>query len=128
MSLDPLGFVAGDANVARYVGNLVSGLTDPNGLTEWWALGPSRAMPPPNFARTPNSDRAIEQYAVEGGWGLTLVAPIASDARDGYEFLTGVDLRTKKKLTWLEWGATGIGLGHPSLAERCSESWVGVQG
>jgi len=32
VSEDPLGFVAGDGNVSRYVRNAVSGLTDPAGL------------------------------------------------------------------------------------------------
>ena len=32
ISEDPLGFAAGDANVGRYVGNQVTGVTDPSGL------------------------------------------------------------------------------------------------
>lgn len=34
LSEDPIGFAAGDTNVARYVGNGVTGATDPSGLEE----------------------------------------------------------------------------------------------
>ncbi len=37
LSEDPLSFAAGDANVGRYVGNEVTGATDPSGLA-WWNL------------------------------------------------------------------------------------------
>ena len=35
LSKDPLGFMAGDTNTVRYVGNRVTSLTDPTGLQRW---------------------------------------------------------------------------------------------
>ena len=38
ISEDPIGFAGGDANLARYVGNIAASMTDPDGLVgrQWW--------------------------------------------------------------------------------------------
>jgi RHS repeat-associated protein len=40
MSEDPIGFAAGDPNLARYVSNRPTAFTDPAGLDEWWPIQP----------------------------------------------------------------------------------------
>jgi RHS repeat-associated protein len=49
LSEDPLGFAAGDANLARYVGNEPTGKTDPSGLAP-----PGLPFGPPHLPRTPH--------------------------------------------------------------------------
>jgi RHS repeat-associated protein len=44
ISQDPIGFSAGDVNLYRYVGNGVTGATDPSGLEEDFALEYCRSV------------------------------------------------------------------------------------
>ncbi len=45
VQLDPIGFVAGDANLYRYVHNNPANATDPTGLLEWTHVGPVFGRP-----------------------------------------------------------------------------------
>ena len=45
ISDDPIGFTAGDPNLARYVGNQSTTYTDPDGLEEQWYPGGPGGMP-----------------------------------------------------------------------------------
>jgi RHS repeat-associated protein len=60
VSEDPIGFAAGDANLARYVGNASTIVVDPTGLDETPALQTDQA----NYliAQVPNGDQSGPQY------------------------------------------------------------------
>jgi len=55
ISEDPRGFAAGNANVARYVGNQVAGATDPSGLQPPWFF----ILPPKGYRSWTDDERAL---------------------------------------------------------------------
>ena len=49
MSVDPIGFEAGDVNLYRYVGNAVANATDSTGLSDWGIALPGGSYAPPQY-------------------------------------------------------------------------------
>ncbi|HHK42354.1 MAG TPA: hypothetical protein ENJ50_08045, partial [Planctomycetaceae bacterium] len=137
MSEDPLGFAAGDANTARYVGNGVVDRFDPNGMWEWpWSENASwepafgeffddvfighggdwidRNFGGGRYGPPDMSGRLI-------GWGTEIAgfAPIAGEIKDAYEVIMGVDVNGNELSPW-ERGLTVIGLMVPLVPG----SWI----
>ena len=69
LSQDPIGFNAGDANLYRYVGNTVTGFTDPNGLLEKSQpkTAPSSTNSHPKVGPTPVNPRPLRSGGFAGG-------------------------------------------------------------
>ncbi len=84
VSQDPIGFLAGDANLYRYVGNWVTGATDPSGL--WGEPTFTRNELTETFGVRWNAGNRMENWAY--GYGelnhtkhrIVFALPIGSDA------------------------------------------------
>ncbi|MHB8974460.1 MAG: RHS repeat-associated core domain-containing protein [Pirellulaceae bacterium] len=86
ISEDPLGFAAGDANAQRYVGNDVTGATDPSGTiwglhwpwnpdAEWWPIFRRFRQPDPEFPL---------ETLIEGGEPLGVLRTMPGAAEVGH--------------------------------------------
>jgi RHS repeat-associated protein len=64
MSLDPLGFAAGDANLFRYVGNDTTNGVDPSGLQQFTPTGSASSLLfyPRGANRTPPNSSPADQF------------------------------------------------------------------
>jgi RHS repeat-associated protein len=88
ISEDPIGFLAGDANLARYVGNMVSQFTDPTGLIA-------------------NDDRVVKRLP-KGYW--------ARDAADEIERINGLSgIEQTLELPWATFQAIKLIAGSGAL-------------
>lgn len=85
LSQDPLSFLAGDANLYRYVGNQPTDLTDPSGLTPWyrnpWVIGGAIVAGSIGLAILTGGLSLIPEAEVAADAGLA--AEVAAEADSG---------------------------------------------
>ncbi len=94
ISVDPMGFGAGDTNLYRYVGNSSTLATDPSGMSSWledaWNSGVRNVQQGLN-----NAGRAIQQFGNNVGQGIADGATsfrntVTSNAQAGLEYWASV--------------------------------------